>query len=182
MTDQKFSEENYRTLINTMREGVWVIDPNGVTTFVNPRMAEMLGYAEEEMIGRDIFSFIDKRKIPEAKKYLERRSEGISEQFEFQYFRKDGNKIDLLFEATPMFDNQNSFIGALRCVTDINERKKSEIYNRKLIETSLDPLVTIGPDGTITDVNVATEYITGYSRDQLIGTEFSTYFTDTESL
>ena len=70
---------------------------------------------------------------------------------------------------------------------DITERKKAEealrlsnLYNRSLIEASLDPLVTIGPDGKITDVNGATEQVTGYSRNELIGTDFSDYFTEPE--
>ncbi|MGA2191884.1 MAG: PAS domain S-box protein [Nitrospirota bacterium] len=53
-------------------------------------------------------------------------------------------------------------------------------YNRTLLEASLDPLVTIGSDGKITDVNAATEIVTGYTRDRLIGTSFSDYFTDSE--
>lgn len=68
---------------------------------------------------------------------------------------------------------------------DITELKQAEkgfrmasAYNRNLIEASLDPLVTIGPGGTITDVNVAIEAVTGYSREELIGTDFSDYFTD----
>ena len=71
---------------------------------------------------------------------------------------------------------------------DIAERKLAEEvanrasqYNRSLIEAALDPLVTIGPDGTITDVNEATIKITGRKRDELIGTDFSDYFTDPES-
>ena len=67
---------------------------------------------------------------------------------------------------------------------EITERRRTEetlriagIYNRSLIEASLDPLVTIGPDGKITDVNAAKETVTGYSRDRLIGTDFSDYFT-----
>ncbi|MDY9927074.1 PAS domain S-box protein [Methanosarcina sp.] len=67
------------------------------------------------------------------------------------------------------------------------QRKRSEealrfsnIYNRSLIEASLDPLVTIGHDGKITDVNGATEQVTGYSRNDLIGTDFSDYFTEPE--
>ncbi|PKL66587.1 MAG: hypothetical protein CVV28_09290 [Methanobacteriales archaeon HGW-Methanobacteriales-1] len=54
----------------------------------------------------------------------------------------------------------------------------SNRYNRELIEVSIDPLVTIGPDGNINDVNRAVELVTGYSRDQLVGTDFSDYFTD----
>jgi PAS domain S-box-containing protein len=72
-------------------------------------------------------------------------------------------------------------------VDEITERKRAEEalrlagnYNRNLLEASLDPLVTIGPDGKITDVNAATETVTGYSRDRLIGTDFSDYFTEPE--
>jgi PAS domain S-box-containing protein len=56
--------------------------------------------------------------------------------------------------------------------------RESNRYTRELIEVSLDPLVTISSDGRITDVNCATEKLTGYSRDRLIGTCFSEYFTD----
>jgi PAS domain S-box-containing protein len=53
-------------------------------------------------------------------------------------------------------------------------------YNRSLIEASIDPLVTIGPDGRITDVNNSTEAVTGLSREELIGTDFANYFTESE--
>ena len=59
-----------------------------------------------------------------------------------------------------------------------NEVKKANLYNRGLIESSLDPLVTIGPDGKINDVNHATEKVTGCSREDLIGTDFCDYFTE----
>ena len=55
---------------------------------------------------------------------------------------------------------------------------KAEKYNRSLIEASLDPLVTIGPNGIITDVNNAAENATGLPRVKLIGTDFSKYFTE----
>jgi diguanylate cyclase (GGDEF)-like protein/PAS domain S-box-containing protein len=59
-----------------------------------------------------------------------------------------------------------------------DELHQVNAYNRSLIETSLDPLVTISQDGKITDVNAATEAVTGWSRDALIGTEFVNYFSD----
>ena len=69
--------------------------------------------------------------------------------------------------------------------TDTTERhlageavRRAGAYNRSLIEASLDPLVTIARDGKITDVNNATEKVIGLSRQQLIGTDFSDYFTD----
>jgi PAS domain S-box-containing protein len=55
------SEKKYRQLIDTLQEGVWLIDKNANTTFVNPRMAEMLGYTVEEMLGQYLFALIDKK-------------------------------------------------------------------------------------------------------------------------
>jgi PAS domain S-box-containing protein len=85
----------------------------------------------------------------------------------------------------PLHDREGKVIGMLGTYEDITERKRAEeaarragAYNRSLIEASLDPLVTIAPDGKITDVNNATEKVTGVSRQQLIGTDFSDYFTD----
>ena len=70
---------------------------------------------------------------------------------------------------------------------DITKQKRTEkqirdvsAYSRSLIEASLDPLVTISVKGKITDVNVATELVTGCSREELIGSDFSDYFTEPE--
>lgn len=72
-------------------------------------------------------------------------------------------------------------------IVEVAERKKAEealrsisLYTRNLIESSLDPLVTISADGKIMDVNDATVKVTGVGRDQLIGTDFSNYFTEPE--
>ena len=61
----------------------------------------------------------------------------------------------------------------------VEERlRASALYARNLIEASVDPLATISPDGIITDVNKATEEVTGVSREKLIGSDFSEYFTE----
>ena len=60
------------------------------------------------------------------------------------------------------------------------EDKRAFLYARSLIEASLDPLVTISPEGKIMDVNESTELITGLSRKELIGSNFSNYFTEPE--
>ncbi|TAM80286.1 MAG: PAS domain S-box protein [Acidobacteria bacterium] len=58
------------------------------------------------------------------------------------------------------------------------EAKRANAYNRTLLDSAIDPLMTIGKDGRITDVNPATEAATGHSRAELIGTDFSDYFSD----
>ncbi len=87
----------------------------------------------------------------------------------------------------PVLDERGELEFLLFSLHEVTERKQAEealrlasAYNRSLIEASLDPLVTIAPDGRITDVNNATEKVTGFSRKELIGTDFSGYFTEPE--
>ena len=100
---------------------------------------------------------------------------------------KDGQIIWCEVSSSPVFDSKGCMIYTVAHIQDIIERKKAEeivrlsnIYNRSLIEASLDPLVTIGHDGKITDVNEATEKVTGYLRGELIDTDFTNYFTEPE--
>ncbi|RXA21438.1 PAS domain S-box protein, partial [Methanosarcina sp. MSH10X1] len=95
--------------------------------------------------------------------------------------------INVSVTLSPVFDTSGELVAVSTIARDVTEQKKagealrlSNIYNRSLIEASLDPLVTIGPDGKITDVNNATELVTGYPREELIGSDFSDYFTEPE--
>ncbi len=91
----------------------------------------------------------------------------------------------MIYNATVYRDEAGEVAGVFAAARDITERKKAEeairranAYNRSLIEASLDPLVTINPDGTISDVNEATVRVTGGRARRLIGTDFSRYFTE----
>jgi PAS domain S-box-containing protein len=85
----------------------------------------------------------------------------------------------------PVTEADKKFSGLLLTLVDVTIRKKAEdnlrkasAYNRSLIEASLDPLITINPDGIISDLNAATEAATGVTREKLIGTDFSIYFSE----
>ena len=115
------------------------------------------------------------------------KTEGAVRDIEFDLVRKDGTILPVLISATAITDPDGNYLMSRSMVYDMTERKRSEealrlasAYNRSLIEAALDPLVTIGPDGRITDVNAATEAATGHPRAALIGTDFSDYFTDPE--
>ncbi|MFA4884540.1 MAG: PAS domain-containing protein [Desulfotomaculaceae bacterium] len=79
------SERKYRQLVEMAWEGIWSIDDEAVTTYVNPRMAEILGYTADEMIGRSLFSFMDEQGIEICSAYIERRRRGIREQHDFEF-------------------------------------------------------------------------------------------------
>jgi two-component system cell cycle sensor histidine kinase/response regulator CckA len=126
------SEKKYRELIEMLQEGIWVIDRGGLTTFVNPRMAEILGYAPGEMLGRHLFSFMDEVGVDECKRLLERRRQGISEQHDFEFLRKDGERVYARVETAPVVDENGCYAGAIAGVQDNTERRRAEDERRRL--------------------------------------------------
>ncbi len=162
-----------------------LVDPNGVFLKVNPAFSDLLGYTEEELTGRPFIDFVhplDKQAtINEMEEQLHC---GYSLNFENRYLNKDGSLRWLSWRATYKADEELTYATA-RDITNrklfAEELRRAGEYNRRLIEASLDPLVTIGHDGKITDVNSATEKITGATRDQLIGDDFANYFTEPEN-
>jgi len=103
---------------------------------------------------------------------------------ELIHTKRDGHKIIVSSRWSLQKDENNEVTGFLEINDDITETKQAEralklanAYNHSFIEASIDPLVTIGPDGKITDVNKSTEKGTGFNRDELMGTDFSDYFT-----
>jgi PAS domain S-box-containing protein len=120
------SEKRYRQLLDALQEGIWVIDRGARTTFVNPRMAEMLGYTVDEMLGRSLFSFMDERDAEIARRNLERRAQGIREQHDFEFLRHDGSRLSALLETSPVYDDDGKYVGAIAGVQDITQRRQAE--------------------------------------------------------
>ncbi|MEW6494749.1 MAG: PAS domain S-box protein, partial [Cyanobacteriota bacterium] len=120
------SEERYRRMIETTLEGVWMIDECSRTTLVNQRMASMLGYTIEEMRGKEFFEFMGENTKAIARLHVERRRQGISEQYDLKLRRRDGFDLWVIVSTTPIYSTEGQYIGALKMLTDITERKHAE--------------------------------------------------------
>jgi PAS domain S-box-containing protein len=120
------SEAQYRNIVDTAQEGIWLLDAEDRTSFVNQRLAEMLGRQPEEMLDRPIFDFMDETLHKEAHTHLERRRRGLREHYDFRFRRKDGTALWTIISANPMFDATGRYAGALKMVADITERKRAE--------------------------------------------------------
>jgi PAS domain S-box-containing protein len=121
-------------------------------------------------------------------------SRGIEDIYELTYIRKDGSRFPAVVSVTALRDAQDAIIGYLLIGTDNTARKRVEaaqeklderlrdqqFYTRSLIESQMDALVTIDPQGRISDVNKQVEALTGRSRDELIGAPFKDSFTNPE--
>ena len=89
--------------------------------------------------------------------------------------------VELIDYILDIFSSRVEGVLAYRKIKEVSEKlAQANTYNRSLLEASVDSLVTIGSDGRIMDVNSATEMFTGYSRNELIGTDVSIYFTEPE--
>src|SRR5207302_400403 len=118
------SEERYRRIVETAFEGVWIIDSKNQTTFVNHRMADMLGYAPEEMLGKPVLAFMDPDAQAAFAANRDRRQQERQAEHEFRFRRKDGSELWVLLEASPDLDEAGNYVGSLAMITDVTERRR----------------------------------------------------------
>jgi PAS domain S-box-containing protein len=144
------SEAKYRQIVDTANEGIWAVGPDLTTTFVNARMAGMLGYSGEEMIGRPFTDFMFSE---DASDHLKRRENGrqlLPEDYERRFRRKDGQTLWVLVATTPTYDDDRHFLGTFGMATDITERKRMEEALRNVLRharTTIMHAVVTAPDG-----------------------------------
>jgi PAS domain S-box-containing protein len=163
---------------------------SGIITSWNKGAENIYGYAAEEVLGKSVSLLVPPGQTDEMPAVLERIRHGETiHHYETVRQRKDGRRIHVSVSTSAIRDRAGQIIGASTIARDVTAeveaRKQAEDmlaaasqYARSLLESSLDPLVTISGDGKITDVNEATTRVTGAPREQLIGTDFSNYFTE----
>ncbi|WP_447980373.1 PAS domain-containing sensor histidine kinase [Candidatus Nitrospira bockiana] len=121
------SEQRYRTIVQTANEGIWLVDAEGRTAYVNDRMAVMLGMTAAGMKGRSVFEFVLPDDLPVARQHLSKNiQEGVSEQFDFRFRRSDGGEILVLGCTSPMWNERGDVTGALGMFTDVTDRQRAE--------------------------------------------------------
>ena len=119
------SEERFRRIVHTAEEGIWEIDVQARTSFVNPKMAQMLGYTIEEMLDQPLIAFMDEEGRVILERNIARRQQGISERHEFKFLRRDGSPLWATLATNPIFDGDGAYIGALALVSDITASRQS---------------------------------------------------------
>src|ERR1019366_8459585 len=152
-----------------------------IVTSWNPAAERMYGYLSNEIIGRSVDLLSPQHRTGEIISILARIKAGQPvENFETIRIRKDGTAITVSLSVSPIREAGGKVVGASSITHDVTEARQAFESARSMIESSLDALVAISPEGMITDVNEATVKITGISREDLIGTVFSECFTEPE--
>jgi len=168
------SEERYRRIVETANEGIWGMNEEYITTFVNQKMADMLGLVPEEMVGKPFADFVAPEDLDDHREKIALSVQGEDARFERRFRHKDGSVRWMLVSATPLRNAAGGFGGAFAMFTDITGRKRMEelvqAQHRKfemLSEQSPLGIMMLTLAGKLSYVNNRFTEITGYSLEDL---------------
>ena len=179
------SERRYQTLIELAQEGIWTFDAKGITTFVNQKMSEILGFPVDEIQGKSLFSFVGANDRTYLEEKLAAIKNGSNEHFALMFLKKDKTPAYSRLSASPSIDEKGRFVYGLFVVSDISALKKaddalreSELHYRTIIETSPNGILVLDPEGNIKLGNIQGATMLGYaSTTELSGKNFFDYVT-----
>ncbi len=178
------SEEYNRGLIEANIDGQMTTDTLGIITDVNKRMEELTGHPREKLIGTPFKNYFTDPALAEEGIRRVLAEERVT-NLELTLRSRTGQETVVSYNATTFRGRDGTLKGVFAAARAITEQKQleqrlreAEGYNRGLIEASLDAFVTVDVNGNITDLNRQMETVTGYTREELIGSRFPDYFTE----
>ncbi len=162
------SEERFRRIVQTAAEGIWTVDTEGRTTFVNERMAGLLGCSVDELAGRWAFDFVFEEDRPRALELFAVSKTGSLNPYDFRLRRRDGAPLWISVSAGPLRDSSGNLLGVLAMITDNSARKQAEEARDEiqrqltlLVEASASLLTSPDPAGVLrTILDMAQRFVT----------------------
>lgn len=178
------SKADYRSLIETMNDGFWVLDAQGRILFANEKLASLLGYGISDLVGTSAFELFDEDNCEILVKQIDNRMEGKLGSYEIQMTRRDGAQITCLMRGAPRFNAEGQCTGTLANITDISVRKRledrlrsSEQDYRDLFDNMQDIVCRIGDEGKIVALNRAGARILGFEKPEaLLGKKLRPFY------
>ena len=173
----------YRKIIEQGNAGVWIMDKDHVITYVNAKMAALLGYAPEEILGNPIEVFLFEEDLDGLAQNMKDQHRNKLDYAELRFKRKNGAILWTMVSATPDIDEQGNFLGAFAMCTDVTERKQaivslheSEERYRLLHENAGLGIGYYTPDGIIVSFNQRAATNMGGKPEDFAGKSFYDLF------
>ncbi len=166
------SEEQYRQLVETMRDGLIILDKTGVMTYVNNSYCNIIGYSVDELQGRKVADLLNEQNRQILQTRLALRQTGDSESYELNMTHKEGHQILTVVSPRPIYDKSGNVVGSFGIIADITERRAAENELRKLlsaVEQSPNITIITNTKGDIEYVNPKFTEVTGYTAEEVVG-------------
>ncbi|MBW2097133.1 MAG: PAS domain S-box protein [Deltaproteobacteria bacterium] len=168
--------ERYKMLVDTMYDGFGIQDRNGLFTYVNRALCQILGYEPHELIGRRVMDFLDEENRGILKEQLDRRRKGNLNSYELVWTAKDGKEVFTIISPNLIYDENGELAAAYAVVTDISARIAAErelAYQtnrlRSLIEHSALAIVTLDEKHHIVSCNQFFEEVFQFKKSEITG-------------
>jgi len=169
------SEGKYRRIVETANEGICVADGDYFVTYVNQKMADMLGYLPEEIIGKTLVHFLFPEDLADHQEKRSHRIEALNEIYERRFRRSDGGECWTKVSATVIRTEDGRFMGSFAMLTDITERKRAEAalasvnrHNEILLNSIGDGIYGLDLEGRTTFANPKAMRLVGYNLEEMI--------------
>ncbi len=183
------SEQKYRRIVETANEGICMTDVDNLVTYVNQRMADMLGYLPEEIIGKPLVHFLFPEDLADHREKWSHRLQGLSETYERRFRRSDGGECWTIVSVTVIRNEDGRFMGGFGMLTDISERKRAEeeirqtnAYLENIFENSPDVITIVDTHGRFIKWNKMAADLYGYTFEEMKGKSVFDLYEDKDEL
>jgi diguanylate cyclase (GGDEF)-like protein/PAS domain S-box-containing protein len=174
------------SVVQGVAEAILIEDAQGILTFANPAVEELLGCTREELTGLHWSALTPENEVEKVRQEAAKRPQGIVGRYETVLLDKKGQRIPVIVGARPLFE-EGKFVGVLSAFTDITERKQAEreieerrMYLEGVLGAAPDAIVTLDARHRVVEWNAGAERLFGYSREEVIGRDLDHLITNTE--
>jgi PAS domain S-box-containing protein len=177
--EKRASEEKYRVLVENVNDVIYMIDLGGTINYLSPSVKQVLGYAPEELVGKNFIGLVFKDDASRIMNEFHRRLDGVIEPADYRMVAKDGELRWVRTSSRRMLSG-GKVVGLIGSLTDITGPKrveealrKSEEKHRELVENLNDVIFSVGLDGVITYASPSAERVLGYRPEEVVGKSYA---------
>ncbi|MFH1034612.1 MAG: PAS domain S-box protein [Pseudomonadota bacterium] len=179
------NEERCQLLVETMNDGLGVMDERGVLTYVNDKLLQMMGFSREETIGRRVVDFLDQENLALFQQRSLLCTGSSRDGFEIVWTVRDGRRVPTFTSPQLLFDAQGVFAGAFAVISDLTQRQRSREAHREsertlraMVDANPEVFVLLDTQGRVLIANQALASKAGRTTEEMVGVDIFSLIPD----